>query len=185
MNNAHIDAYLARHPNAELLEPEYPHCGAALNALFGRDVWIRDEDIEDAAEELEECGDDLRVNRGVTPEAARARRAKAAMVPGRLQWRAPVETFSGPCSLWRETHSAVPDREGINQLRAQVGEEPLPADAPELQPRTYTAYTLICAVDKLGDADFQVLVRMCDRHNLSLGVSALDNKVLVHLSLVR
>lgn len=183
MNLSYIDAYLARNPNAELIEAEYPHCGAALNALFGREVWIRDEDIEEAP--MEEGDDDLRPNLGAAPEEVEARRQRLAPCKHKLQWRAPIETLSGPCTLWRETHAVLPDRDAINLFRAHNGTGPLPEGAPELQPQSYTAYTLVCAVDKLGDADFQLFTRMCDRHNLSLGIMAASSKVLVQLSMVR
>lgn len=178
-----IGTYRARHPNAVLIESEYPHCAAALNALFGREVWVRDEDIVDDEPQEMEVTDDNRV----VPVAPREGALVGPRDIGRLpwQWRAPTETLSGPCSLWREEHVVVPNREEINALRAQLKQPMLPDDSPHFQPKSYTAYTLVCAVDKLGDADFQLFTRMCDRHNLSLGVASAGDKVLVQLAVVR
>lgn len=73
----------------------------------------------------------------------------------------------------------------INAARSFGGLPPLTADHPDLQPKTYTAYKLVCEVDNLLDGDFQTLTRIADRHNCSLGAEALGDKVLLQLAFVR
>lgn len=45
MNLTNQPVYQARHPESVLVTPEFPHGAAALNALFDRDMWERDEDV--------------------------------------------------------------------------------------------------------------------------------------------
>lgn len=181
MNLTNQPAYQARHPNAVFVTPEFPHGAAALNALFDRDMWERDEDVDTgiADETIDIDTEEGREGlRRVAREPKPLRRAA-------LRWRAPVETLKGPCSLWKETHTVTPEVEAINASRAYAGLPPLAADHPSLQPKSYTAYKLVCEVNNLLDGDFQTLTRIADRHNCSLGAEAIGDKVLLQLAFVR
>lgn len=161
METVNQPAYQARHPNAVLVTPDFPHCAAALNALFAHDIWERDEDTKDTT------GDEVD-----------------------LRWRAPTETLRGPCSLWKETHEVSDAQRALAWQRAdppQSSEAAATDEKPAERelPSTYTAYKLVCEVDTLLDTDLQVLTRIADRHNCSLGVEAINSKVLIQLALVR
>lgn len=177
MNLTNQPTYQARHPKSVLVTPEFPHCAAALNALFARDMWERDEDINDM------IGDEVDLTEDAALKGFKAGRPE--QTSGQLRWRAPTETLRGPCSLWKETQEVKPDAESINASRAYGGMPPLPADHPELQPKTYTAYKLVCELDRLIDSDFQTITRIADRHNASYGVEAVGDKVLLQLAFVR
>lgn len=181
MNLTNQSAYQARHPNAVLVTPEFPHCAAALNALFNGDMWERDEDVDTGMSD-EVIDLDAPEGREGMRAAERAPRGRPS---SKLRWRAPTETLRGPASLWKETQEVKPDVESINAARKYGGLDPLPADHPELQPKSYTAYKLVFEVDRLIDGDFQTITRIADRHNVSCGVEAVGDKVLLQLAFVR
>lgn len=182
MNLTNQPAYQACHPNAVLVTPDFPHCAAALNALFANDIWERDEDTKDTT------GDEVDLS---TDEALKNFRAgPAEKTRERLRWRAPTETLRGPCSLWKETHKVFDEQRALMWQRADplqssegapLDEKPADRDLPS----TYTAYKLVCEVDTLLDTDLQVLTRIADRHNCALGFEAINSKVLIQLALVR
>lgn len=185
MQLIHQAAYQSRHPNAVLVTPEFPHCAAALNALFANDAWERDEDINDTiGEEVDLSTDEALKNFHAGP---------GEKTSHRLRWRAPIETLRGPCSLWKETHEVTSTqtalmatlRERRNEAPpASVDDAERPAEAPPL-PKSYTAYKLVCEVDNLLDGDFQTLTHIADHHNCSFGIEAMGDKVLIQLAFVR
>lgn len=175
MQISHQAEYQARHPNSVLVEAEFPSCASALNALFGRRVWEGDYEVQAVSDEevILDTEEDVKQFRA-------GKKENYAPL-----WRAPEENFRGPFSLWRETLPVTANREALNIIRQLKGLPLLKEGAPETEPTTYTAYILVCEMGRLLDGDLQVLTRIADRHNLSLGVEALGGNVLVQLAFVR
>lgn len=155
MNLTNQSAYQARHPKSVLVTPEFPHCAAALNALFANDAWKCDEDINVMLDDEVDLS---------TDEALKNFRAGPAV------WRAPTETLRGPCSLWKE----------IQEVKS-----PPPANPSEIQSKSYTTYKLVCEVDRFIYGDLQSITHIADRHNCSFGIEAMGDKVLIQLAFVR
>lgn len=173
--------YQARHPNSVLVTPEFPHCAAALNALFDGDMWERDEDVDNGmlSEEVDLSSDEALKNFRAGP---------AEKTSQRLRWRAPTETLRGPASLWKETHEVTPTETALMAaLRAQRDDGAVDAEeaAKTPPPQSYTAYKLVFELDRLTDSDFQTITRLADRHNASMGVEAAGDKILLQLAFVR
>ena len=176
-----LATYKARHPNEVLLTPSFSNAAAALNALFDRDLWECDSDVDELDSD-ESIDIDSKAGTEALSQSVKGARTKKE---DHFRWRAPSETLRGPCTLWRETMDVTPNAGMINAVRVSAGPPPLRPEDPELQPRSYTVYKLVCEVDQVTDADMQVLQRLADRHNLALGFQALWNMVLIQLAFVR
>lgn len=183
--------YQGRHPQAVLVAASFAHAAEALNALFNQEIWARDEDlaanVDDATVDMdsETWREELRYVEQEN-KAEKARKAAAGQTtPTRLQWRAPTETLRGPCTLWKETHTTGAQVDDINSARRAVGWAPLSSEEASRLTVTYTVYILVCAVPSLIDQDFQVLTRIADRHNCTLGAEAIDSTLLVQIAFTR
>lgn len=195
MNDVQIKVYQQRHPAATLITESFPHCAAALNAMFGHDVWVRDEDLPAAVvdetldistpEGVERLRTIVKEDRFSIPPTRRASDNTEGVVSRLVAWRAPTETLSGPCTLWRETRTVRHDVDEVNAIRAFTGQPLLTEAEVGGLTKDYTVYILVCVIDNLLDGDFQTLTRIADRHHCALGAEAVDSKLLVQIAFTR